>query len=74
MHATIPFQYSAQNVKVNLGHNFQIRGKEKRERERERDSDLVRLERIERDFESDVVHCPCRIIVCRNALILQNVG
>ena len=40
LHATILFQCYAQNVKVNLGHNFQIRrkrGRELRERERERD-------------------------------------
>ena len=39
LHATILCLYYAQNVKVNLGHNFQIkkRGREKRERERERE-------------------------------------
>ena len=39
LHATILCLHYAQNVKVNLGHNFQIRnrGREKRERERERD-------------------------------------
>ena len=34
-HATILYQHYAQNVKVNLGHNFQIRKEGERERERE---------------------------------------
>ena len=37
LHATILCRYYAQNVKVNLGHNFQIRKKRERERERERE-------------------------------------
>ena len=32
MHATISCQYYAQNVKVNLGHNFQVRGENGKER------------------------------------------
>ena len=36
LHATILCRYYAQNVKVNLGHNFQIRKKRVRE-ERERE-------------------------------------
>ena len=46
LHATILCQCYAQNVKVNLGHNFQIRrkrGREKRERERERERDVARI-------------------------------
>jgi hypothetical protein len=42
--ATISCQYYAQNVKVNLGYNFQIRWKvrgRKREREGERNKKLV---------------------------------
>jgi len=39
LHATILCRYYAQNVKVNLGHNFQIR-KRGREREREREREM----------------------------------
>ena len=43
LHATILCRYYAQNVKVNLGHNFQIRKKRERERERERERDVARI-------------------------------
>ena len=40
LHATIIWQCYAQNVKVNLGHNFRIR--EEREREKERKKERER--------------------------------
>ena len=44
LHATRICRYYAQNVKVNLGHNFQIRKKrEREEREREREGDVARI-------------------------------
>ena len=43
LHSTILCRYYAQNVKVNLGHNFQIRKKEGERRERERERDVARI-------------------------------
>ena len=40
LHATILCRYYAQNVKVNLGHNFQIRKKEEERIEREREREI----------------------------------
>ena len=42
LHATILCRYYAQNVKVNLGHNFRIREEEReREKERERGAEAI---------------------------------
>ena len=38
LHATILCRYYAQNVKVNLGHNFRIREERERERKKEREA------------------------------------
>lgn len=81
VHESYSYPQYAQNVKVNLGHNFRIREEREKGRERKREvhrrwyevqEPLMPKRRRELKNKDTNLHCPGRIIVCENALILQH--